>query len=804
MQIIRLRLALWASFCFVVALLPQGGSAQTTILRDDFNGTQVNTNVWEVRKTFSDSDVTVGGGNVVLLNRGKLVTRASFANNIEIRTRFAFTGNPNDVFDVWWRTDGDENPASGNNSREFVRGVRLHCQIIDVGLEWYDHPVNVGARVRFNANLVANTFYDVLVRDDGTNIQAWVGNTNGRPVLTLSITNRFGSKVGMYNREGAGNGSSISAGSESSVDFIEITSLGGNSTTGGKCLAAPQGLVSMWPFEGNVMDAIGTNHGTLVGSPTFAPGQVSQAIYVTNTVGFTNYVMVPAAPSLNVGAGPGMSIEGWITPTDLQTFQPLVEWNRDIPMGANTIGTQFWINGGNGGVVPGGGPGALYANLIDVNNISHELYSTPGVLTNNVFNHVAMTYDQASGLTKLFVNGVRVGQTNLGSFTPQTSYDLYFAKQTAANVPIVNQSFTGAMDELSLYNRALTDSEVQAIAQAGSQGKYQNCPTNSISIQPADLEVTAGATAVFSVEVIGSAPTGYQWTHGGFNIPGATGASLNITNASQADAGDYAVRVYFTAGAVLSQTAILTVVYPLPVVLVEPQDQQLHVGEDLVLRLDAAGAPPLSYLWRMNGANTQGGTNATLRLASVTTNEAGEYLAIVSNPAGVVFSRKAFVSVNPAPFVFQPPRNQHVALGSAATFAVQMLGQPPFSYQWLFNGVVLSGQTSATLTLTPVGATNEGRYSVAVTNAFGGVISSEAQLTVLRPAIGFGRTTNGSGGLAFSFPAEATGFILESSPTLGAGAVWTVVTNLATLPNGQITLPIDPAGGPRYFRLRTP
>lgn len=126
--------------------------------------------------------------------------------------------------------------------------------------------------------------------------------------------------------------------------------------TGGKCLAAPPGLVSMWPFEGNAMDAMGTNHGTLVGSPTFAPGQVNQAIYVTNTVGFTNYVMVPAAPSLNVGAGPGMSIEGWITPTDLQTFQPLVEWNRNIPVGFNTMGAHFWINVLNGSSVPGVGP----------------------------------------------------------------------------------------------------------------------------------------------------------------------------------------------------------------------------------------------------------------------------------------------------------------------------------------------------------------------------------------------------------------------------------------------------------------
>ena len=83
------------------------------------------------------------------------------------------------------------------------------------------------------------------------------------------------------------------------------------------------------------------------------------------------------------------------------------------------------------------------------------------------------------------------------------------------------------------------------------------------------------------------------------------------------------------------------------------------------------------------------------------------------------------------------------------------------------------------------------------------MVSSEAQLTILRPAFTFGRATNGSGGLALTFPPEATGFVLESSPTLGVGAVWTVVTNLATLPNGQIILPIDPAAGLLFYRLRS-
>ena len=60
------------------------------------------------------------------------------------------------------------------------------------------------------------------------------------------------------------------------------------------------------------------------------------------------------------------------------------------------------------------------------------------------------------------------------------------------------------IDELAVYNRALSASEIQAIYTAGSAGK---CPTGvapSILTQPASQTVLAGSTATFTVTAAGT------------------------------------------------------------------------------------------------------------------------------------------------------------------------------------------------------------------------------------------------------------------------------------------------------------
>ncbi len=86
--------------------------------------------------------------------------------------------------------------------------------------------------------------------------------------------------------------------------------------------------------------------------------------------------------------------------------------------------------------------------------------------------------------------------------------------------------------------------------------------------------------------------------------------------------------------------------------------------------------------------------------------------------------------------------NQPVAqisfLGSNVVFSVGVTGFSPLSFQWNFNSLPILGATNQTFSLTDLVFTNQGNYSVSVSNVVGIVVSSNAYLTVLDPRDPFG------------------------------------------------------------------
>jgi hypothetical protein len=93
---------------------------------------------------------------------------------------------------------------------------------------------------------------------------------------------------------------------------------------------------------------------------------------------------------------------------------------------------------------------------------------------------VALTYDQAAGIATIYLNGNIVAQQTLGAFAPQTSYPLWMGHRPN-DVPgnsTYGASLGGLLDELSLYSRALSQSEIAAIYNAGANGK---CPSSQIT-----------------------------------------------------------------------------------------------------------------------------------------------------------------------------------------------------------------------------------------------------------------------------------------------------------------------------------
>jgi hypothetical protein len=87
-------------------------------------------------------------------------------------------------------------------------------------------------------------------------------------------------------------------------------------------------------------------------------------------------------------------------------------------------------------------------------------------------------------------------------------------------------------------------------------------------------------------------------------------------------------------------------------ILADPVSQTVEEGDVAVFSVLAVGAQPMAYQWKFNGADIPGATTRLHYIATVTTNHAGEYTVVVTNPAGSQTSAKAILTVVPPS---QPP-----------------------------------------------------------------------------------------------------------------------------------------------------
>ncbi|MEY4387188.1 MAG: hypothetical protein RLY20_2471, partial [Verrucomicrobiota bacterium] len=288
------------------------------------------------------------------------------------------------------------------------------------------------------------------------------------------------------------------------------------------------GLVGWWRAEANANDNFATNHGTLLNNVTYAAGEVGQAFSFNET---NSAVVIPANPLLDVGNGPGFTVEAWINPSNVTNALPLFEWND-----GNYWGVHFYIAPGQptAGSPGPAGPGQLYANVVDVWGGWHQLGSPAGAVAAGVFQHIALTYDQGSGVATIYRNGQIVSQLGIGSFPLRTGYDLYLGRRQAPAGEAC--SFAGLMDEPSIYNRALTQTEIRSIVNARSLGKC-NLPPNHPPVANASATETflislnaTDATAVLDGSQSSDAdndPLQYQWSAG--NTPLASGVVAVVT-----------------------------------------------------------------------------------------------------------------------------------------------------------------------------------------------------------------------------------------------------------------------------------
>jgi hypothetical protein len=235
------------------------------------------------------------------------------------------------------------------------------------------------------------------------------------------------------------------------------------------CDPLPSGIVDWWQGESNV-DIIGGNNGTLLGAATFVPGEVGQAFSFN---GATGYISTPSSPNYPAGNTP-RTVEMWFK-APLSGINNSGSYNTVFNYGTNQTREAFGID--LHGLTSSGTIQLLAWTYFDDVNFDS------GVQPGN-WMHVAVTYDGNVTLSA-YVNGALVATHTLSAplNTPNPSAVTIGRQEVDPNQGFYY--FQGLIDEVSLYNRALSPAEIAAIYTAGVSGKCVPClhiaaPTNIV------------------------------------------------------------------------------------------------------------------------------------------------------------------------------------------------------------------------------------------------------------------------------------------------------------------------------------
>jgi hypothetical protein len=150
-----------------------------------------------------------------------------------------------------------------------------------------------------------------------------------------------------------------------------------------------------------------------------------------------------------------------------------------------------------------------------------------------------------------------------------------------------------------------------------------------IKPDPKAANLPDGTNVTFVVGATsGNTGLGYQWFFNGAMIPGATLASLTVTNVQLDDEGDYSVAVSDSVDTVMSTFAHLAP-WLQPVIVKAPASQTIAAGSDFTMSVEVTGNPlPIAYSWR----------RGSIVIATNSGNYRSNFVTLNSTAAGLILT----------------------------------------------------------------------------------------------------------------------------------------------------------------------
>jgi Concanavalin A-like lectin/glucanases superfamily len=296
------------------------------------------------------------------------------------------------------------------------------------------------------------------------------------------------------------------------------------------CAPPPPNMVSWWPGDGNANDIKDGNNGTLQNGATFATGMVDQAFLLD---GIDDFVDVGNAPNLQVSPSE-FTVDAWVNfnalshpPGENNGAPPgdMSILDKMSPSGVNTDGwrlikqddNRFWFCFGAGGDNGCGDP--AFTVFSQTEAVTGADYHVSAVKTSTTFS--------------IYVNGVLEDTRALPSFTDSNSTDLLIGANSLEGAHL-----NGLIDEVEIFNRALSASEIQGIVNAGSAGKCKASYAAQIQ-QP----INSDGSSVFNVRR-GVVPVKFTLTQDGTPTCALPPATIAVTRTAGGTTGAIDESIY--------------------------------------------------------------------------------------------------------------------------------------------------------------------------------------------------------------------------------------------------------------------
>ncbi|MEN3943514.1 putative Ig domain-containing protein [Prosthecobacter sp. SYSU 5D2] len=235
--------------------------------------------------------------------------------------------------------------------------------------------------------------------------------------------------------------------------------------------AIPSGAVAWWPGENSAATVVGMDAGTAFEGTAYAPGRIGQAFVFD---GVDDYVAVADSAELRPAL---LTLEAWVNPSS-----PMNSGGSVISKTTSSFGND------------GYGLGLLGTDTFGfwINDRGSNRVTT--TLTAGTWQHVVATYDGST--MRLYVNGALV------SSNPFTGSINHSNTSVLIGGGIADGPWKGGVDELLVYNRALTLAEIQtryAMTQTGNQGMPQGLSLNPSTGQLSGTPTSPPGTYAFHV-----------------------------------------------------------------------------------------------------------------------------------------------------------------------------------------------------------------------------------------------------------------------------------------------------------------